>query len=139
MVQSESGLHQNWMRDYDPTTGRYIQAGPLSLVDGASVYGYVLQNPARYNDFMGLEAGVTIWGDAGWGSSLFGHASAYVNGEVFMFGPNCLPGVCILDRDDYYDKNTFREGTEIVLDSEPWQEVVFAHCLRSVSNDYSAL
>jgi uncharacterized protein RhaS with RHS repeats len=20
--QSESGLHQNWMRDYDPTTGR---------------------------------------------------------------------------------------------------------------------
>ena len=24
--QSESGLHQNWMRDYDPTTGRYLQA-----------------------------------------------------------------------------------------------------------------
>ena len=37
--QSESGLHQNWMRDYDPTTGRYIQADPLGLVDGASVYG----------------------------------------------------------------------------------------------------
>lgn len=26
--QSESGLHQNWMRDYDPTTGRYLQADP---------------------------------------------------------------------------------------------------------------
>ncbi len=39
--QSESGLHQNWMRDYDPTTGRYLQADPLGLVDGASVYGYV--------------------------------------------------------------------------------------------------
>ena len=38
--QSESGLHQNWMRDYDPTTGRYLQADPLGLVDGASVYGY---------------------------------------------------------------------------------------------------
>ena len=37
--QSESGLHQNWMRDYDPTTGRYIEADPLGLVDGASVYG----------------------------------------------------------------------------------------------------
>ncbi|KAB7613492.1 RHS repeat-associated core domain-containing protein [Amylibacter sp. SFDW26] len=36
----ESGLHQNWMRDYDPTTGRYIQGDPLGLVDGASVYGY---------------------------------------------------------------------------------------------------
>jgi RHS repeat-associated protein len=51
--QSESGLHQNWMRDYDPTTGRYIQADPLGLVDGASVYGYALQNPGRFIDFWG--------------------------------------------------------------------------------------
>jgi RHS repeat-associated protein len=48
--QSESGLHQNWMRDYDPTTGRYLQADPLGLVDGASVYGYVTQNPGRWMD-----------------------------------------------------------------------------------------
>ena len=33
--QSETGLHQNWMRDYDPTTGRYMQADPLGLVDCA--------------------------------------------------------------------------------------------------------
>ncbi|MDO6591949.1 hypothetical protein DS901_02630 [Loktanella sp. D2R18] len=45
--QSETALHQNWMRDYDPTLGRYIQADPLGLVDGASVYGYALQNPGR--------------------------------------------------------------------------------------------
>jgi len=38
------------MRDYDPTTGRYNQADPLGLVDGASVYGYALQNPGRYVD-----------------------------------------------------------------------------------------
>ena len=48
--QSETGLHQNWMRDYDPTTGRYMQADPLGLVAGASVYGYALQNPGRYTD-----------------------------------------------------------------------------------------
>jgi RHS repeat-associated protein len=48
--QAESGLHQNWMRDYDPTTGRYIEADPLGLVDGASVYGYALQNPGRWVD-----------------------------------------------------------------------------------------
>jgi len=48
--QLESGLHQNWMRDYDPTTGRYMQADPLGLVDGASVYGYARQNPMRYTD-----------------------------------------------------------------------------------------
>ena len=51
--QTETGLHQNWMRDYDPTTGRYIQADPLGLVDGASVYGYALQNPGKYTDSTG--------------------------------------------------------------------------------------
>ena len=38
------------MRDYDPTTGRYLQADPLRLVDGASVYGYAGQNPVMNSD-----------------------------------------------------------------------------------------
>jgi hypothetical protein len=42
------------MRDYDPTTGRYLQADPLGLVDGASVYGYVKQSPMRFTDHSGL-------------------------------------------------------------------------------------
>lgn len=45
------------MRDYDPTTGRYIQADPLGLIDGPSVYGYALQNPGRYVDPRGEESG----------------------------------------------------------------------------------
>lgn len=49
--------HQNWMRDYDPTTGRYLQADPLGLVDGASVYGYVKQSPMMYMDPTGLQTG----------------------------------------------------------------------------------
>jgi RHS repeat-associated protein len=52
--QAETGLHQNWMRDYDPTTGRYLQADPLGLVDGPSVYGYARQSPVRIWDVMGL-------------------------------------------------------------------------------------
>ena len=44
------------MRDYDPTTGRYIQADPLGLVDGASVYGYARGNPGRYVDPRGEDA-----------------------------------------------------------------------------------
>ena len=43
------------MRDYDPTLGWYLQADPLGLVDGASVYGYALQNPGRYTDPTGRE------------------------------------------------------------------------------------
>jgi RHS repeat-associated protein len=48
--QAESGLHRNWMPDYDPTTGRYIQPDPLGLIDGASVYGYARQKPGRWID-----------------------------------------------------------------------------------------
>jgi RHS repeat-associated protein len=48
--QSETSLNQNWMRDYEPNLGRYLQADPLGLVDGASVYGYVGQNPGRFTD-----------------------------------------------------------------------------------------
>ncbi|MES0863757.1 RHS repeat-associated core domain-containing protein [Ruegeria sp. SCPT10] len=58
--QSEAGLHQNWMRDYDPTTGRYIQADPLGLVDGPSVYGYALQNPGRYTDPRGEQVVIPL-------------------------------------------------------------------------------
>ena len=61
--QSESGLHQNWMRDYDPTTGRYIQPDPLGLVDGASVYEYVKGNPGRWIDPRGLQtASIAVGG-----------------------------------------------------------------------------
>ena len=31
-----NGLHRNGMRDYDPTTGRYLQADPLGLIDGVA-------------------------------------------------------------------------------------------------------
>ena len=49
-----NGLHQNGMRDYDPTTGRYLEADPLGLVDGPSVYGYARQSPVRWTDRTGL-------------------------------------------------------------------------------------
>ena len=58
--QTESGLHQNWMRDYDPTTGRYLQADPLGRVDEASVYGYAGQNPVMNSDRTGQCFGPAI-------------------------------------------------------------------------------
>ena len=54
--QTESGLHQRGMRDYEPMLGTYVQADPLGLVDGPSVYRYVYSNPGRYIDPRG-EAG----------------------------------------------------------------------------------
>jgi RHS repeat-associated protein len=51
--QLESGLHQNWWRHYDPTTGRYSQADPLEFADGPDVYGYATQNALSLVDPMG--------------------------------------------------------------------------------------
>ena len=62
--QSETDLHQNWMRDYDPTTGRYMQADPLGLFDGASVYGYALGNPGRFTDPRGEDTAAQMMADA---------------------------------------------------------------------------
>jgi hypothetical protein len=73
------------MRDYDPTTGRYLQADPLGLVDGASVYGYVKQNPIKSIDVRGEETSVWISypSDSPWDP---GHASALT--EKIIWDPN---------------------------------------------------
>ena len=76
--QAETGLHQNWMRDYDPTTGRYIQADPLGLVDGASVYGYALQNPGRYVD----PRGEAVWFAAAAKRLIIGAAAGYATNKT---------------------------------------------------------
>ena len=56
MLQLETGgLHQNWMRDYDPSTARYIQPDPLGLAAGQNVYAYVAGDPLNAVDPDGLQ------------------------------------------------------------------------------------
>lgn len=53
-ADAESGTHYNLMRDYDPTTGRYLTPDPLGIFDGLNTYAYAHSNPVNRFDSLGL-------------------------------------------------------------------------------------
>ncbi|HRQ65188.1 MAG TPA: RHS repeat-associated core domain-containing protein [Xanthomonadaceae bacterium] len=56
---AESGLHYNYFRDYDPSTGRYIESDPIGLDGGINTYAYVESRPLDSYDPTG-EAAITL-------------------------------------------------------------------------------
>ena len=70
---SETGLHYNYHRYYDPATGRYLNPDPIGLAGGINLFAYVQNNPVNFVDPYGLwsiwggTSGVASWGP--WGGN----------------------------------------------------------------------
>ena len=54
VLDQETGLHQNWLRYYDPDTGRYTTSDPIGLRGGLNEYAYAFGMPLDLSDPWGL-------------------------------------------------------------------------------------
>lgn len=60
---TETGLHYNYFRDYDPAVGRYVESDPIGLAGGISTDAHVSRSP--FGRFRVYGTGVNPKGDFG--------------------------------------------------------------------------
>ena len=88
---AETGLHYNYFRYYDPSTGRYITSDPIGLAGGVNTYVYVGSNPLSIVDSSGL---IGLIG-AGWGAisgGIGGYLTGGVQGALLGVGAGAVVG-----------------------------------------------
>jgi RHS repeat-associated protein len=128
---SATGLHYNYFRDYDPATGRYLEADPIGLAGGVNVYAYVQANPVRYVDPSGLETAVIIGGPTS--GNPFGHAAVATTGKgVYSAGTGTPYGSNLTD---YLNRQaTYRDSTVYILNTTPEQERIIREHMARLPN-----
>ncbi len=124
-ADAETGLRYNYLRDYNPSTGRYIIPDPIGFEGGLNIYLYANANPLLYIDPDALQAaalalpGLGAEGAAGAAatSGLLGPGAAAVGAGLAGYGlgsliyphiavplGNAIDFICRSDPDDLEDE-----------------------------------
>ena len=74
-----TGLHYNYFRTYDLSTGRYLESDPIGLQAGLNTYGYAHQRPTSLIDPFGLDVNECFYPAAAAG---FGHLGYGLDSET---------------------------------------------------------
>jgi RHS repeat-associated protein len=93
VFDKESNLAQNWHREYQPLTGRYVQSDPIGLAGGINTYSYALSQPNRLVDPEGLQ--VCVMTPLGPMCTILPPPGGWPNG--ISYPPKNDPYECILE------------------------------------------
>jgi RHS repeat-associated protein len=86
VFDSETGLFQNWNREFNARLGRYLESDPIGLGGGINTFSYVGSQPTRYIDPSGLDRKIVNLGQ-GWTGGI--DLIPQTNGqfEIHVFNP----------------------------------------------------
>ena len=93
----ETGTHYNYLRDYDPGTGRYLTSDPIGLAGGPNLYAYVDADPLLASDPLGL---FRAYQDAAESDALIARLATMSVAEIETFVATELSSFA--DRRDFY-------------------------------------